>query len=300
MPTRFLTIFFLIHLIMAVCFAHAQELDIEVTVDRSQVNSSSLNYLDNFPGQIESYFNDHDWIDANFEEQEKIEVQLQIVLLSADDNFNFQANVVIRSQRPIYNTLRQTTVFLNNDNNWAFNYTPNRALIHDELQFDAITTLLDYYAYVILGYDFDSFSELGGTPYFTEAQNLVALAQTTSSSGWSRTSGSRRNRAQLTADLLNPGYGDFRRAIYKYHRLGLDQFITHTEEARQQILESLQMIRDAQRTATNDFLFDLFFNAKYREIVSIFEDAPTRVRLEAYNVLSQMDQSHLSEYEKLQ
>lgn len=280
--------------------AVAQEFNMEVTVDQSQVSSASLNYLDDFPSEIESYFNEHDWIDATFQEHERIEAELQIVLLSVDNNFNFQANIVVRAQRPIYNTMQQTTVFLFNDDSWAFQYTPNRAFVHDELQFDAITTLLDFYAYVILGYDFDSFSETGGTPYFTEAQNILSLAQTTSSPGWSRSSASRRGRAQLIAELLNPTYQNFRQALYVYHRQGLDQFISDTEQARQRVIEALEMIRDTQRNATDDFLFDIFFNAKYREIVSIFEDATTEVRLEAYELLSQMDQSHLSEYNKLQ
>ncbi|MFH5884877.1 DUF4835 family protein [Halalkalibaculum sp. DA3122] len=278
----------------------AQEFNMEVTVDRSQVSSSSLAYLDNLPGEIETYFNEHDWIDASFLDHERIDADLQIILLSVDDNYNFQANVVVRAQRPIYNTLQQTTIFLLNDESWAFQYTPNRSLVHDELQFDAVTTLLDFYAYVILGYDFDSFSETGGTPYFSEAQNILSLAQTTSAPGWSRGSSSRRGRAQLISDLLNPTYHTFREALYIYHRQGLDQFISNTEEARQRVLEALQMIRDTQRSATNDFLFDIFFDAKYREIVSIFEDAGAEVRLEAYNLLSEMDQSHLSEYSKLQ
>lgn len=278
----------------------AQELNVQVTVDQSQVSSSSLNYLDNFPVEIESYFNEHDWIDAGFQEQERINAELQIVLLSVDDNYNFQANVVVRTQRPIYNTMRQTTVLLFNDDSWSFSYTPNRALVHDELQFDSITTLFDFYAYVILGFDFDTFSELGGTPYFTEAQNIVSLAQTTSSPGWSRGGTSRRGRAQLVTELLNPTYQDYRRALYIYHRHGLDQFTSNPGQARQRVLEALGLIRDTQRSATNDFLFDTFFNAKYRELVSIFEDASTEVRLDAYNLLSEMDQSHLSEYSKLQ
>lgn len=278
----------------------AQEFDIDVTVDDSQVSSASLNYLTNFPDEIESYFNEHDWVDAGFQEQERIQGEIQIVLLSVDNNYNFQANIVIRAQRPIYDTMQQTTVFLFNDDSWAFQYTPNRAFVHDELQFDAITTLLDFYAYVMLGFDFDTFSELGGTPYFTEAQNIISLAQTSSSPGWSRTSGARRGRAQLISNLLNPTYQPFREALYVYHRQGLDRFITNTEEARQSVIEALQLIREAQRNATDDFLFDVFFNAKYRELVSIFEDADTDVRLEAYNLLSQMDQSHLSEYNKLQ
>ncbi|MDZ7717108.1 MAG: DUF4835 family protein [Balneolaceae bacterium] len=279
---------------------HAQEINATVQVDRSQINSASINYLDNLSTDIESYLNEHDWIGPNYMEHERINATIQITLMSVDNNFNFEANIVVRSQRPIYNTTQQTTVFLYNDENWTFNYTPNRGFVHDELQFDELTTLLDFYAYIIIGYDFDTFSELGGSPYFSEANNLVAIGQTTSSTGWSRTSSTRRNRAQLIADLLNPNFRLLRRASYIYHRLGVDQFLSNPVEARQEILRALEMIEEAKGNTINNLLFDTFFNAKYREFVSIFEDAKTEVRLEAYNLLTNIDQGHLTEYNKLQ
>jgi len=249
---------------------------------------------------MESYLNDFDWTDHSFSTRERINGEMQVTLLSVDNNFNFRANVVIQSQRPIYNSLRETTLFLFNDDNWTFNYTPNRGLIHDQLQFDAVATFLDFYAYLILGFDFDSFSELGGTPYFSEAENVVSIAQTASSTGWSRSGANRRNRAQLIEELVNPNYEGLRRAIYTYHRQGLDQFLSDAAKARENVLESLEMIRRSKRVATSNFLFDTFFNAKYREIASIFEDAPAGVRKEAYNVLADIDQSHLNTYDSLQ
>ena len=173
-------------------------------------------------------------------------------------------------------------------------------MVHDELQFDALTTLLDFYAYIIIGYDYDSFSELGGSPYFSEAQNLVSLAQTSPSAGWQRSSTVPRNRAQLIADLLNPNYERLRRAFYMYHRQGLDLFLEDPDQARKNIAEALEMIQNTKRQTTNNLLFDTFFDAKYRELVSLFEDAPTEQRLQVYNLLAEIDPSHLTEYSKLQ
>lgn len=275
-----------------------QEINADVTIDRSQISSTSLNYLDSFSQQLETYINEYNWISPTFREEERIGLDIQITLLSVDDNFNFDAQIIIRSRRPIYNTTQQSVLFLFNDEDWSFNYTPNRTLVHDELQFDPLTSLIDFYALVVLGYDFDSFEELGGTPYYQEAQNIVSLAQTSSSGGWSRSN--RRNRAQLIADLQSTNYELFRRALYQYHRRGLDAFLDSPQQGRQQTLEALQKIQEAQRNTSNNLLFDIFFNAKYREIVSIFEDAEPEIRLEAYNLLSNIDQSHLSEYQKLQ
>ncbi|SMO65454.1 DUF4835 family protein [Fodinibius sediminis] len=279
--------------------AACQEINADVTVDRSQINSTSLSYMDNLSDEIETYLNEYTWTDTNFGTEERVRVDIQITLLSVDDNFNFDAQVIFRSRRPIYHTARETALFFYNEENWGFSYTPNRSLIHDRLRFDALTSFLDFYAYIILGYDFDSFDELGGTPYFSEAQNIVSQAPSTAP-GWDRGSMNRRNRALLVAGLLNPNYEGLRLAMYQYHRQGLDYFVDDPEEARQQILKALQKIEQAKQTTASNLLFDTFFNTKYREIGNIFEDAKPEVRLEAYQLLSNIDQSHLSEYQKLQ
>lgn len=277
----------------------AQEIDADITIDRSQVSGTSLSFLDNLSNELESYISEYQWTSASFRDYERINMQMQITLLSVDNDYNVEAQVFIRSRRPIYNSTSQTAVFLFSDDNWVFNYTPNRSLIHDELQFDELTSFIDFYTYIVLGFDFDSFEELGGSSYYRDAQDIVSLAQTTSSDGWSR-GNNRRNRAQLTSDLLSTSFEPFRRAVYQYHRHGLDLFLDDPEEARQQVLQALDKIQQAQRNTSSDVLFDIFFNAKYRELVSIFEDAEPEVRLEAFNLLSEIDQSHLSEYRKLQ
>lgn len=277
----------------------AQEIDADISIDRSQISGTSLGFLDNLSNELESYINEYQWTNTNFRDFERINMEMQITLLSIDDDYNVEAQVFIRSRRPIYNSTRQTAIFLFNDEDWTFNYTPNRSLIHDELQFDELTSFIDFYAYLILGFDFDSFEELGGSSYYRNAQDIVSLAQTTSSDGWSR-GNNRRNRTQVISDLLSTSFEPFRRAVYQYHRHGLDLFLEDPEEARQQVLEALEKIQQAQRNTSSDVLFDIFFNAKYRELVSIFEDAEPQVRLEAFNLLSEIDQSHLSTYRDLE
>lgn len=289
----------LILILLYVPAGRAQELNATVQVDKSRLSGTSFSFLDTFDEKIEAYLNEHNWIDPRFGEHEKIDISMRIILLNADNNYNFEASIIINSRRPVYNTLQQTSLLLFNDENWVFNYMPNQALIHDELQFNSVTTLLDFFAYVILGFDFDSFSEFGGNPYLNRAQSLAELAQTSSAEGWRRTGNARRNRVQLITSLMNPNYAGLRRAIYLYHRHGLDRFLDNPEEARRQTLASLDMIEEAAQKTTDNLLFNIFFNTKYREITSIFENAPTDLRLEAYHLLSRTDPTHLSEYDKL-
>jgi hypothetical protein len=217
-----------------------------------------------------------------------------------DDNFNYTAEIALTVRRPIYNTNQETLAILFSDNNWRFYYPQNKNLVHDELQFDDLTSFVDFYVYVMLGYDYDTFSELGGTQYFSEAQSVFEIGQNSGSQGWGRSIGAQRNRYGLINDITSPAYEDFRRAVYQYHRIGLDQFTTQPDEARNQVLEALELIRENKQLTNNNYLFDIFFSAKYTEIVAIFRDADAEMRTRAYNVLRDVDPAHTSEYEKLQ
>lgn len=278
----------------------SQELNCTVEVNTDRLEGSSFQYLNKLKPDIENYLNEYNWTDADFQDHERIECLVQIVILSGTSNYLFSAETVIQVRRPIYNTTNKTSTLLLSDNGWQFSYPEGRTMIHDELQFDDLTGFLDFYAYIILGYDFDTFSELGGSEYFVRAQNILNLAQTTNAAGWSRNSNNQRNRNTLVSDLTSGSYNNLRRAYYSYHRQGLDRFIDSPDLARQQILTTMESIQAAKRRSTSNWLYDIFFDTKAREIAGIFQSAPRDVRLEAYNILRQTDQGHLSEYESLQ
>jgi hypothetical protein len=278
----------------------AQEFNCEVTLNYDQLEGNSFNYLPELETRIEEYINEFQWTEYQYDEIERIECQIQIIIESGNSDYNFGSRVIFTARRPIYDTVTKTNSIILSDENWQFNYPEGRTLIHDELQFDNLTGTLDFFMNIILGYDFDSFSELGGTPYFRRAQNVVDLAQTTSSIGWSRAANNRRNRFNLAADLLNPTYEPLRRAYYSYHRLGLDQFSSDAKLARQEILNVLTLIRDTKRRATSNYLFDVFFNTKAREISGAFNEAEATIRRQAYSILLETDQGHLTEYTNLQ
>lgn len=281
--------------------AFAQELNCDVTLNTEQIADAAFNYIDTeFEPALEAYINDYTWTNDEFLERERIDCRLDIIFVSGNSNFEFNAQIVLAANRPIYNSIQKTTSFLIRDDLWRFSYLEGANLIHDDLQFNALTSLIDFYAYIILGYDYDSFAELGGTPHFQKAQNVLDLAQNTSAIGWSRNTNNQRNRYFLVSDLLNPSYENLRKAFYIYHRLGLDQFTTDTQKARQQVLNAIKMIEENKRRTTNNYLYDIFFDAKSNEITAIFMDAETRVRLEAFSELRQVDQGHLSDYQALQ
>lgn len=277
----------------------AQEFNCEVSVNDRQISGSSNDYISELGPAIERYINENRWTDDRFESHERIRCRMQIVLTDVDTQFNYSAEVVINMRRPVYNTMQETATVILSDNNWIFHYPRGRNLIYDELMFDDLASFIDFYIYIMLGFDYDTFSELGGSGYFSKALDILELGLANNAPGWGRSIGSQRNRYGLIQDLNNPGYEDLRRSLYQYHRLGLDQFTINQESAREEVLEAIGRIRDNKRRASRNYLFDVFFDTKYNEIVSLFEDAATQTRLQAYNLLRDTDPSHSSTYERL-
>jgi hypothetical protein len=289
-------------LILAICASapvSAQEFTAKVTLNRSQITNTSLDYLEELVPLIENYINQYKWTEFTFEEHERLRLNLQVIL-NTETNNTFDATLILSSERPIYNTLQLTPLIAVNDESWRFVFNRNQNVIHDPQVFNDIASVLDFYAYFVMALDLDSFAELGGSEYYRKAQGIVDVAQSSGSLAWQSGGSSRRNRFYLINGFTGTGAEGLRKAIYRYHRHGLDLFTQDPEQARKNILEALTLIRDAKRATTETYVFDLFFDSKYREIASVFLDADATVRLEAYNLLLEIDPSHIGEYDKLQ
>lgn len=279
----------------------AQEFNCSVNINDEQLEGTSYDYVkQSLATELTAYINDFRWTETEVLEHERINCQISIVLTSASTDYIYSAEAVISARRPIYGTIQETSSIIVSDQAWQFSYPEGRSLVHDELTFEALTGFIDYYAYLMLGYDFDSFAELGGSDYFAKAQDVVDLAQSSNTIGWTRSSNNRRNRFTLVADMMNSSYNDLRLAYYKYHREALDSFTQNPDQARAAALAALELIQTTKRRSTSNFLFDLFFDSKSREIAAILTDAESQVRLAAYTILSETDQAHLSDYKNLQ
>lgn len=277
-----------------------QEFDCEVSVNSRQISGSAYEYVTELEGELENYINRNRWTEDRYQEHERIQCQIQILLTDVDDDFNYTAEVVFSVRRPIYNTIQQTAALILSDNNWAFDYPRNKNLVFDELQFDNLTSLIDFYMYVILGYDYDSFAELAGSNFFNKANNILELGRNSGASGWGRSIGAQRNRYGLISDLTNPNYRPLREAYYRYHRYGLDQFTLDSQRSIEEVTNALESMDETKRRTSNNYLFDIFFDTKYNEIVAIMASADIQTRLEVYNLLRSVDPSHSSTYEELQ
>jgi hypothetical protein len=221
---------------------------------------------------------------------------MQIVIQEALTLTSFRARLILTSLRPIYGTTQNSRVLQVNDSEWQFEYAQGTPLTFDVERYNALTSVLDFYAYVMLGYDYDTFSELGGASHFQKARRIAELAQSQNATGWSA-AGDDRNRIALITQLLDPRFVPLRKAYFQYHFGGLDHFVGQTQEARGTVLEVLRSLEEFYQNLSRQYTLDLFFGTKYQELAGIFQDSP--VSSEAYALLSSVDPSHLTEYNQL-
>lgn len=277
-------------------FSMGQELDCRVQLDRSQLSGGDFEFLDDLERQAQEYMNTRSWTDDEFLPQEQITCSMQIVVQEALSLSRFRARLIVASRRPIHGTSQSTVVVRINDSNWRFEYGRGTSLNFDLGRYDALTSVLDFYAYVILGYDYDTFSELGGTDHFETARRIATRAENSGDPGWSA-SGTQNNRRKLIRDLLSQRTEPLRQAYYRYHLEGLDRFVKAPEKARATILEVVETMRDVSRDLSSSYPLDLFFSTKFEELAAVFREGEFQDR--AYSLLTQVDPSHSSEYDRI-
>ena len=278
--------------------ATGQELDCRVQIDASQLSGaeSEFAFLDDLEQKIQEYMNTRAWTDDQFLQFERISCSMQIVILESISISEFRARLVVTTRRPIYDTSQSSVVMRVNDPEWQFEFSRGSSLNYDLDRYHSLTSVLDFYAFLILGYDYDTFSPLGGTPYFEEARTVADQAEGTGDPGWSSV-GTQQNRIQLLSNLLNQRHEPLRRVYYNYHRKGLDQFVGETEASRQQILGVLKALRKLNQQLSRSFALTTFFQTKYEELTAIF--AGSERASQAHSLLVQMDPAHSSEYDQL-
>ena len=276
--------------------AVGQELACEVQIDRSQLSGSEFSFLDDLQRRIEEYMNQQNWTEDQFLPAEKIACSMQIIFLEAVSVTEFRTRLIVTSRRPIHGTSQSTIVLRINDPEWQFEYSRGTSLRYDPSRYNALTSVLDFYANLILGYDYDTFSELGGTLYFEAARRIANEAKGSGDPGWSTTT-SDRNRRELIDDVLSQRHQPLRRAYYRYHLKGLDRFVKDPEKARTEVLGVLESLQELTRTLSDSYPLDLFFATKYQELTAMYAEGELSNR--AYNLLTQIDPGHSSEYNKL-
>ncbi len=285
--------------LLAVFGIRAQELNCTVTVNADQI-SGSKSVFETLQQAISEYMNTTVFTNAQFSPNEKIECRLFFTIKEYEDDV-LKGDLQVQSLRPVYNSSYTTTLINFKDTKIDFEYRENEPLVYSINNMESqITAILNFYAYLILAVDFDSFAPNGGETYWERLKQIVQMAQSSGETGW-KAFEDNKNRSAVLSAYTDPATSGIRDLTYRYHRLGLDQMATSVDRGRATVTEALQTIGSIHSTSPMSVALSMFKDAKLDELVNIYSKAPQEERTRVYNLLEPIyptDQTRLDQIKK--
>lgn len=281
--------------------AEAQELNARVNVNHQQIQGTSTSVFETLQNSLTQLINEKQWTNLQFKPQERISCTFNITVkkYKQDDN-SFECTLMVQASRPVYNSSYTTTTFSFSDPDFNFNYQE-----YDQLEFrpdvidNNLTAVIGYYVYLIIGFDLDSMSPLGGTEEFRTAQTITTNAQGLQAKGW-KAFDSSKNRYAIITDLLDSGMEVFRKMQYTYYRQGLDVMSENAERGRTGITDAMSMLRQAKDNKSLSMLPQIFTEYKRDELLSIYKGhGATKEKAEIVETLSRINASQSSYWRQM-
>ena len=281
----------------------AQELNCNIQISAQRIQGSNRQVFESMQRDLYQFMNNTVWTNHVFNYAERIDCNILINLsdqLSADE---FKGTIQIQLSRPVFNTTYKTTILNFIDNSFQFRYVEFQPLEFDPSTYrSSLVSVLAYYTYIILGFDYDTFAPLGGTEFFQMAEKIVTSAQNAPEPGWKPYDGSRnRNRYWLVKNVLDKEYEGVRQFLYDYNMNGLDKMESKIAEARTSMVESLKLIQDVYRKKPDPFMYlvQVIMDAKSDELINIFSGAFPEEKSRVVQILTEIDPANKAKYETI-
>ncbi|MCM1067435.1 MAG: DUF4835 family protein [Muribaculaceae bacterium] len=297
---RLLTVFMALSTLVGTARLAAQELNCTVTLNAEQVEGTNRQIFETLEQAMNDYMNTTTFTNTQFATNEKIECRLFFTIKEVKDDV-FSGDLQVQSLRPVYNSSYTTTLINFRDTKIEFTYRENEPLVFSVNNMESqLTAILNFYAYLILAVDFDSFSPHGGDPYFDRLQLIVQQAQSSGESGWKAFEDT-KNRSSVLGAYTDPATSGIRDMTYSYHRQGLDNMAVSVDKGRSAVTESLSAIEKVYKVAPMSVALSMFKDAKLDELVNIYSKAPAEERNKVYKLLEPIyptEQTRLEEIKK--
>lgn len=281
----------------------AQELKCNISINSEQVQGSNKAVFTTLQQSMEEFVNTQRWTNMTFQEKERIECSMMIVVKSVQDNM-FVCEFTCQSRRPVFGTTYTTPTLNIKDANFTFTYQEYDRMEFQHNTFTSnLTAMVAYYCYLIIGHDMDSFAKLGGTPYFQICEDIVTSAQSASLDnaemvGW-KAFESNRNRYALTNNLMDEAFKKYRAYYYDYHRHGLDEMVNNVANGRARIAKDIKVLKEAYNARPATYLVGTFLDAKSDELVNIFKSGTVDEKKMVYELLMDIDPTRQDTYENI-
>lgn len=304
--TRRLSLFTAFTALLAVATTYAQgELNCTVRINTPQLQQTDRRVFDQLEVSLRDFLNNTKWTNDAFEPDERIKCNFILTIRSELGNNTFEGELAVQSVRPVYGSTYESPMLSHLDRNIVFQYEQNQPI---QFQPDVndnpnLPSLFAFYAYIILGLDYDSFSLFGGDPHLLMAQQVVTNIQNTpgnSSPGWRPADGGgNRNRYWIIENLLNPRVRPMRAAMYTYHRKGLDLFGTDMNTAKNNILQALEEVDKVNTAYFNAMIVQMFANAKKDEIVEMWKIGDRQQKERVQQIMMRVDPANMPRYREI-
>lgn len=279
--------------------AKAQELNCRVQVNTPKLQTVDPKVFKTLETAIAGFLNNSRWTEDQYKESEKITCNVTLNITEEISATSFKADLAIQATRPVYGTDYETVIFSHSDGEVAFNYEEFQPLEYSENVFtNNLSAVLAYYCYIIIGTDYDTFAEKGGEAHYQKAQNIVSTIPSNVAnvfSGW-KSIESQRNRYWMVENFLSPRMVNFRKAMYTYHRGGLDRMSTEMEGAVIACATAITQIAEAHKVYRNTMIVQMFGLNKQTEILQIFSQADQTQKDRVYKAMIQIDASNANKY----
>ena len=287
--------------VMGLCSAFgaaAQELKCTVEVNAQQIEGGSKSVFETLKSTLSEYLNETKFTNATYSPVERIECRFFLTVKEYKDD-KIKGEIQVQLSRPVYNSTYTTTLFNFRDTRVEFEYREGDPLVFNENNEDTnLRALADFYAYLFLAIDSDSFSPLGGQPYWERAQSVLQQAQSFGEIGW-RPFEDPKNRSGVLSSFTDSNMSGIRNMLYEYHRRGLDEMVTSPDKGREAITKSIQVIGDVYKVAPMSVALSLFRDSKLDELVNVYSKAPQTERDEVYKLLEPIYPTDRDRLEKI-
>lgn len=262
------------------------ELNCTVEFNTEKVSNANKEVFNTLKTAVSEYMNTTKWTDAVFGINERIQCKLFFTIATYDDGTGkMTGDLQVQSQRPVYNSSYMTTIINFKDTKIEFLYQENEPLVFSEVDMQSnLTAILNFYAYLIIAMDFDTFSERGGDPYYEHAANVVRMAQSSGETGW-KAFEDNKNRSAVLSAYTDKSTSAIRTIMYDYHRQGLDQMVVSVDKGRATITKSLQSLKTIYDAAPMSVCLSMFKDAKLDELVNIYSKANLSEKESVYETL---------------
>ena len=287
---------------LAVLGINAQELQVKVNINHSQIQGTDASVFENLQQTMEQFLNERSWTDLQFQKNECIQASLNITVnkYNRDEN-RFECTALIQANRPVFNSAYTTTLYNNRDANFNFDFQQFDQLNFVEENIDnQLTALLAYYAMLIIGLDLDSFAPMGGTDVLQRCLVLVNNAQNLGFPGW-KSFEDNRNRFAIINDYLDEAMKPFRQLQYDYYRKGLDEMANNAERGRTEISTALEDdLQKAHQDKPLSLLPQIWTDYKTDELATIYKGKGTqKEKQRIYDILMGLNASQNNSWEAI-